>query len=275
MVYDESGADTAEEFQPGIRKDGGQMAYNIKELAELAGVSARTLRHYDTIGLLRPSRNRDNDYRVYEAREVDLLQQILLYRELGMSLMDIKRLVHSGGYDSGKALENHLDALKVRKVQLERLMENVEKTIAARKGEREMSDREKFEGFKKQLVEENEKTYGREAREKYGDKAVEESNAKLMSLNQQQYERSQELSGRIHELLKAAVEEGDPAGETARQLCETHRDWLMFFWKTYTKEAHLGMGQMYVDDPRFTRYYEDIVPGGAVFLRDALAEYCR
>jgi DNA-binding transcriptional MerR regulator len=94
------------------------MAYNIKELAELAGVSARTLRHYNAVGLLRPLRNRDNDYRVYGPREIDLLQQILLYRELGMPLMDIKRLVHSDGYDSGEALESHLVALKARKVQL-------------------------------------------------------------------------------------------------------------------------------------------------------------
>lgn len=275
MVYDEFGADMAEELQPGAWKDGRCVAYNIKELAELAGVSSRTLRHYDAIDLLKPLRNQGNDYRVYGPREVDLLQQILLYREMGMPLMDIKRLVHSGGYDSDKALESHLGALRARKVQLERLMENVEKTIAARKGEREMSDREKFEGFKQQLVSDNENNYGREVREKFGDKTIDDSNAKLMGLNQQQYERSQELSGKINELLKAAVEEAASAGETARQLCEAHREWLMFFWKTYTNEAHLGLGQMYVEDSRFAKYYDDIVPGGAAFLRDALEIYCK
>jgi hypothetical protein len=83
MVYNELGAEKAEEFRPGAGKDDRRMAYNIKELAELAGVSARSLRHYNAVGLLRPLRNQDNDYRVYGPREIDLLQQILLYRELG------------------------------------------------------------------------------------------------------------------------------------------------------------------------------------------------
>ena len=251
------------------------MEYSIHQLAKLAKVSTRALRYYDEIGLLSPRRISGNGYRVYGQKEVDLLQQILFYRELGVQLDEIKNIVWSKDYDQAVALQGHLSALKAKNEQLEMLIANVEKTIAAVKGEKTMSDKEKFEGFKQKMLEENEKKYGKEIREKYGDAVVDASNAKLMGLTAEQYDEVQKLSVRINESLKAALEQGDPSGALAQQACALHKEWLCYYWPRYSKEAHLGIAQTYVNDPRFKAYYDAIAPGCAEFLRDALQIYCR
>lgn len=144
------------------------MEYSINKLAKLAGVSTRTLRYYDEIKLLSPERISSSGYRVYGQKEVDLLQQVLFYRELGVPLDEIKNIIWSKDYDSITALQGHLSALRAKKEHIELLISNVEKTIVASKGEIAMSDKEKFEGFKQKMLEENEKQYGKEIREKFG-----------------------------------------------------------------------------------------------------------
>ncbi len=124
------------------------------------------------------------------------------------------------------------------------------------------------------MIDENEKNYGKEVREKYGDDAVNASNAKLMGLSSAQYERAQELSRSINDSLKQALEQGDPSSELAQKVCAMHKEWLCYSWNHYSKQAHLGLAQMYVADPRFKKYYDDIAPGCAEFLRDALEIYC-
>lgn len=250
------------------------MEYSINQLAKLAGISTRTLRYYDEIKLLTPRRISTNGYRVYEKKEVDLLQQILFYRELGVSLDEIKRIVWSKEYDGIAALQGHLSALKAKKEQIELLIINVEKTIASAKGETIMSDKEKFAGFKQKLIDKNEKQYGKEIREKYGDDIIDASNAKVMGLTAEQYERVQELSRQINDSLKAAYEQGDPSSELAQKVCALHKEWLGYFWNFYSKEAHISLVQTYVDDPRFKKYYDAIAVGCAEFLLEAMKIYC-
>lgn len=256
--------------------DGGNhMNYSINKLSKLAGVSIRTLHYYDEIELLSPKRTSSNDYRVYSPKEVALLQQILFYRELGIPLVEIKKLVNADNYDSILALQSHLQELRCKKAQIEALITTVEKTIAASKGEIIMSDKEKFEGFKNTMVEENEKKYGAEIRAKYGDSAINESNGKIKGMTQEQYTELEELTQQINSTLKAAYEEGNPAGELAQKVCELHKRWLGFYWNQYSKEAHLGLAQMYVEDPRFTKYYdENAAKGSAAFLLEAMKIYC-
>lgn len=138
-----------------------------------------------------------------------------------------------------------------------------------------ISDQEKFEELKQGMLVENEAQYGIEIRDKYGDEIVDASNAKLMGLTAQQFERAQELSSQINEKLKSACEQGDPSSPIAQEVCELHKEWLGFFWSHYSKEAHLGLAQMYVDDPRFKAYYDAIDAGCAEFLRDALTIFCQ
>jgi len=137
-----------------------------------------------------------------------------------------------------------------------------------------MNGTEKFEGLKRRLVEENEEAYGAEIRAKFGSGAIDAGNATLMGLSPEQYARMQELSEQINTQLKTAFEQGGPSSEPAQQVCGLHKEWLGYFWQHYSKEAHLGLAQAYVNDPRFTAYYDAIAVGCANFLRDALAVFC-
>lgn len=138
-----------------------------------------------------------------------------------------------------------------------------------------MSEPEKFEEIKQRMLDKNEAQYGSEIREKYGHEFVDASNAKLMGLTAEQYSRVQKLSSQVNEKLKSACEQGDPASPLAQQVCALHKEWLGYFWSHYSKEAHLGLAQMYVDDLRFKEYYDAVGEGCAEFLRDALTIYCQ
>lgn len=254
------------------------MEYTVNKLAKLAGISTRTLRYYDEIGLLQPDRISTNGYRIYGQVQVDILQQILFYRELGISLDEIKEIIAAPGFNEAKALEGYLTALWQRKEQIEMLIQNVSKTISSLKGKIIMSDSEKFEGFKKKLIEDNEQKYGKEIREKYGDEAVRASNTKVAEMTAEQWRKQEELSLKIFESLKKAMQNGDPACEDAQKACDLHRQWLCLFWKdgTYSKQAHMGIGDMYVSDERFKAYYDNALGAGtAEFLQNALAEYTK
>lgn len=251
------------------------MEYTINKLSKLAGVSPRTLRYYDGINLLKPVRINSNNYRIYGQKEVDLLQQILFYRELGVSLEDIRDIVTSPDYDAGKMLENHLTALLAKQKQLNLLIANVKKTILASKGELIMSDNEKFEGFKQKLIDENERSYGDEIRAKYGDDAVNRSNEGIKGMTPEQYAESEKIRQEADETLKSAFETGNPAGELAQKACELHKKWLCFFHDKYSREYHKGLAEMYVTDERFRAYYDKIEAGCAEFLRDAINIYCK
>lgn len=251
------------------------MEYTIQKLSKLAGVSTRTLRYYDQYGLLVPLRTSSNGYRIYGQKEVDRLQQILFYREMGIPLEDIKSILSSPGFDSKRALESHLSALIAKRGQIDLLIANVEKSLKSLGGEIVMTDKEKFEGFKEKLIAENDEKYGKEVREKYGDEAVERSNAKVRGMSQEQYDEAQRLAEAYQEALKEAFKKGDPTSELAQKACDLHRQWLCCYYDGYSKEYHKGLGQMYIDDPRFTEYYDKVAPGCAVFLRDAINFYCK
>ncbi|HAM79736.1 MerR family transcriptional regulator [Ornithinibacillus bavariensis] len=249
------------------------MEYTVNKLASMSGVSGRTLRYYDQIGLLKPARINSSGYRIYGQQEVDLLQQILFYRELEVSLEDIMEIINQPNFDRSKALKNHYEHLKQKRARLDKIMATVEKTIASMEGGTPMQDIEKFEGFKEKLIEENEQKYGKEIREKYGDDTVEASNAKLRGMSQEDYDAMTKLGEEIMVLLEKAYHTGDPASAEAQLVAEKHKEWLMYSWSTYSKEAHAGLADMYVADERFTAYYDKAVKGGTKFLRDAIRIY--
>lgn len=249
------------------------MEYTVQKLAKLAGVSSRTLRYYDEIDILKPARINSSGYRIYGQAEVDRLQQILFYRELGVSLESIKNIVTSPSFDGANALKEHREKLLEKRQQLDLLIANVEKTIALTEGRIQMSDREKFEGFKKKMVEDNERKYGKEIRDKYGDDAVDKSNAKVMNMTQEEHHAVTNLANEVQETLAQAFATGDPASELAQKAADLHKQWLCFYWSEYSKEAHANLAQMYVDDERFTAYYDKEQSGTAEFLRDAIHIY--
>lgn len=249
------------------------MKYSISQLSKLAGVSSRTLRYYEEIGLLLPREKGDNGYRYYYSRQVDRLQQIMFYRSFDMELDDIKNILNSDDFNQVTALESHLVKLENQKAKINRLIDSVNKTIMSLKGETTMSDKEKFAAFKQNIVNENEKKYGEEIRKKYGDKTVDDTNKKILDMSQESWNSLEELNERLNKTLKAAVEEGNPASETAQKACALHKEWLGHYWNFYSKEAHLNLCLMYTQDERFKEYYEKIAPGCADFLYEAMKTY--
>lgn len=249
------------------------MEYTVLKLARLAGVSTRTLRYYDEIGILKPARINSSGYRLYGRAEVDRLQQILFYRELDLSLDKIKEIITTPSFDGAKALREHREKLLEKKGQLDLLLVNVEKSIALKEGKITMTDQEKFAGFKQKLVEDNEKQYGREVREKYGNDAMNKSKQKILSMTREDYEEASHLGNEVLSTLKDALKTGNPAGELAQKAADLHRRWLSYYWDSYSKEAHAGIARMYVEDERFQAYYDAEQPGTAEFLRDAILIY--
>lgn len=248
------------------------MEYSITELSRLSGVSTRTLRYYDEIGLLKPLHVNGAGYRFYGEREVALLQQILFYRERSFDLKSIQRILYQKDFDLLEALQDHLLQLQERRAELEALIRTVEQTIRTVKGEGEMTDQEKFEAFKRSLVEENEKRYGTEILEKYGQEEAEAPGQKLANMTRQEYEQFRRLEEEIKERLNRCVRSGaGPKSREAGEIVALHREWLSMVWKRYTPEAHRGLGQMYVLDERFRAYYDGQEEGCARLLSEAIA----
>ncbi|WP_237150305.1 MerR family transcriptional regulator [Planococcus maritimus] len=246
--------------------------YTVQKLASLAGVSARTLRYYDSIGLLMPQKN-ESGYRVYNSAEIDRLQLILFYRELGFGLQDIAKLLDDPDFDETEALIGQRQQLLEERSRLDLLITNVEKTISAKQGDSQMADHEKFEGFKQQLVDDNEAAYGTEIREKYGDTEIDRSNAKMLGMGQEQYEAFKRLEQDILDKLERALTEGEQAGAAGQEVADLHRQWLGFTWGSYDPKAHAGLAEMYVADERFAAYYDRAGEGAAQYLRDAIIAY--
>lgn len=258
------------------QKGEGSLEYTVNALSRLAGVSKRTLRYYDQIGLLTPKRKSSNGYRIYGQPELDRLQQILFFRHLEMPLEEIKQIMENPKFDSESALEAHRQQLLARKVQLNQLLETIEKTLAHQRGEKVMADKEKFEGFKKETLAVNEAQYGEEIRGKYGEDAIKKANKKFANLTEEEYSKMQQMATQILEDLKTAMKTNNSTSEEAQQVARLHKEWLTYTWPSYSKEAHRGLAQLYVDDPRFTKYYDEPAgEGAAVFLRDAINEYTK
>lgn len=249
------------------------MEYTVQKLARLAAISTRTLRYYDEIGILKPARISSSGYRIYGQAEVDRLQQILFYRELGVGLDIIMDIVSAPEFDASEALKEHREQLLCKRRQLDLLITNVEKTILMAEGKITMTDREKFEGFKQKMIDDNEQKFGQEMRETFGDAVVNQSNDKLKNMTKEEYEEITRLENAVTTTLAEAFKTGDPASHIAQKTADLHRQWLTYYWSDYTKEAHAGLAQMYVDDERFKAYYDKHQPGTAEFLRDAIHVY--
>jgi DNA-binding transcriptional MerR regulator len=250
-----------------------RMEYTVQKLGKLAGISTRTLRYYDEIGILMPARINSSGYRIYGEAEVDRLQQILFFRELGVNLESIKEIMTDKHFSALNALREHREKLLEKREQLDRLIANVDKTIEFKEGRSIMTDKEKFTGFKQKMIDENEKKYGEEIRKKYGSETIDKSNTQLRNMSQEEFDAMIELEKQVKETLAQAVENGNPNSEMAQKAADLHKQWITRSWGKYSKEAHAGLAQMYVDDTRFTAYYDKERPGTAEFLRDAIFIY--
>ncbi|MBR2835131.1 MAG: MerR family transcriptional regulator [Coriobacteriales bacterium] len=247
-------------------------SYSVKQVAEMSGMSIRALHHFEELGLLQPQRL-SNGYRAYSSQDIDRLQQILLYRACGMELKAIKQVLDDPAFNVATALTHHLEALTHERDRLDAMITTVQKTIWSIQGGTTMTDAEKFEGLKQEAVRANEKAYGAEARKRYGDKAIDEANKKLLAMDEAEWKSMNDLEQAIIEQLIVAQKTGDPTSEAAQRLANMHQTWIRMRWanNTYSKEAHLALAQGYLADQRFCDYYDSRAGEGATkFLVEAL-----
>ncbi|MFS0689693.1 MerR family transcriptional regulator [Sporosarcina sp. 179-K 8C2 HS] len=234
----------------------------VKEVADLTGVSVRTLHHYDEIGLLVPDNVTEAGYRVYSDENLTTLQQILFFREVGFPLKKIKELLQSPSFNRLEAFELQRDMLVAKRSQLETMIKTIDKTLQSERGEMKMTNEEKFKGF-----DFSSNPYEQEARERWGDEAVDKANKNVAQFG----EKEQLEMNRIYSNL-AALRCTDPSSVEAQAAIA---DWYTFLNKigTYSLEAFAGLGEMYVADERFTKNIDQFGEGLAVFMRDAMKVY--
>lgn len=232
----------------------------------MARVSSRTLRHYDHTGLLPPARTGHGGLRYYERPQLLRLQHIMLLRELGLGLTDIGAVL-AGETDEVAALRRHRDRLLAEADRLRRLADTVARTIDEREDGTEMAAEELFEGFRND-------PYAAEARERYGAVAV-ESQQRAASWDGATAGQIKAEGDAVHRGLAAAMQAGTSVGDAGvQELVARHHAWVSHFW-TPGRDAYIGLGQLYVDDERFTANIDATAPGLAAYLRDAMAVYAQ
>lgn len=234
-----------------------------KELADIAGISVRTLHYYDTIGLLSPEIDRENGYRNYSDQDVSTLQQILFFRQLNFKLTQIKDILNSPKYHQTEALLEQKDIILKEQTRLNNILKLIDKTIQAERGEITMTNEEKFSG-----VDFSHNPYEQEARDRWGDEKVEQANQNLKKMGAKEAEREfDEIYTQLADLRHL-----DPESDAAQQ--EIGK-WYDFLNKVggYTPEMFKNLGEMYTADERFTKNIDKYGDGLAEFMKEAMTVY--
>lgn len=246
------------------------MGYSVGQVADFAGVTVRTLHHYDEIGLLRPGARSRAGHRRYSDADLDRLQQILFYRELGFPLDQVAEILddRSSGAGPMEHLRRQHALLTGRIDQLQRMAAAVEAAMEARKMGIDLTPEEKFEVFGDFDPEE----YTEEVERRWGDTdAYRESRRRTAAYGKEDWLRIKEEADDLNRRFVALLEGGvAPGSEAAMDLAEEHRAQIRRHYYDCTYEIHTGLAEMYVADPRFTATYDAIAPGLAGYLRDAI-----
>lgn len=242
--------------------------YSVKQLANMAGVSVRTLHLYDEKGLLRPAGRTDAGYRWYGEPELLQLQQILFFKELDFPLQAIRDILKDPDFDKVKTLESHRQTLQSRQKRIAILLNTIEKTISYLTNDTTMKHHEElYEGFPKGVA------YREEAIQKWGSEAVEQSEAALMQRSKPDFESLKndmtEVSRQLFNLKGQSVDKAE-----VQALISRHYNLIKAFWgKTPSAEAYKGLGELYLADERYTMHEGEPQPAFAAFLSTAMTYF--
>ena len=241
-----------------------QTDWSIQELVTSTGLSSRTLRHYDDVGLLKPTGNGRNGMRYYDQESVLRLQRIVVLRELGLGLSEIASILDQR-VDTAEAIAEHIAQMKKQRSRIERQIDSLELTLMNLKEGNQIMPEEAFDGFAND-------PYAEEAKERWPDNyAV--SQQRLSRLSATEQKALFEQGGIISAALAEAMLAGESAGgERIQSLIAQHYSWICNFW-TPNREAYIGLGEMYVSDERFKAHYEEFAAGLAEFMREAMTSY--
>lgn len=246
------------------------MEMTVKEVADLVGISVRTLHHYDSINLLKPDNTTEAGYRLYNDKSLEKLQQILFFKELDFPLKKIKEILNDPSFDTKEALRLHKEMLLEKRLRIDKMIETIDKTNLHLKGEINMTKEERFEGF-----DFSQNPYEQEAKEKWGEKTVDKANEQLANMpKQERLEKEDEMNTIFRELASVNDKEKSPASKEAQQLIQNWYDFLNDNINyEYSLEIFKGLGEMYVADERFTKNINRFGDGLAQFMHEAINIY--
>lgn len=244
------------------------MKKTVKEISDICGISIRTLRYYDQIGLLHPSEKTEAGYRIYEEKELARLQQILFFRELDFPLKEIQKILDAPSFDTNQALQNHRALLILKKKRLSRLISLVDQML---KGEIQMD----FQTFDNSELETAQKAYAKEVRERWGNtSAYQEQQQKSRRYAKEDWQQIEKELNKIYREF-ANYMDGSPEDAVVQELVAEYQRFFSQSFYTCTPEILAGLGSMYTADPRFTAYIDRNGKGLADFLCRAIESYCK
>ena len=246
----------------------------VKALADTARVSVRTLHHYDEIGLLKPAWLGSNGYRYYEQAELYRLQQILLYREFGLSLEDIRKILDDPGFDAAKALKSHRQQLERHIAEQERLLGVIDETLRSLEGDTTMTDENlyawhsdaKQAEFEAWLIE----RYGPEMEER-----ISGSRKRFNELDEAgRKDALKRVEGIETDLVEAYRRGVAPGAGVLAPILKRHNDWVAYMWgRPCPPQAYAGLALMYSDNPEFVARFDAMAPGFSAYLSKAITAY--
>lgn len=241
------------------------MAFTVSQVARMTKLSVRALRHYDEIGLLHPSDRSEAGYRLYDQRDLQRLQQILIYRELGFPLEEIRRIVSDPKYDVREALRRQRELLAEKASRFQTLLQSVDAAIDSLERGTSMDPQKMFEGFDPSKYEE-------EAKERWGNTPeFAESKRRTAKYTKEDWDRYRAESAALVNELAKLFDAGVPAtSDQAMDVAEKHRESITRWFYPCSYEIHRGLGEMYVNDERFAANYEQLRKGLATYFRDAI-----
>ena len=246
----------------------GTTTWTVGQVAERSGVTVRTLHHYDEIGLLRPSRRSASGYRLYTDEDLVRLQHVVVYRRLGFALEEVAVLLDDPEADVAAHLRRQRAAVMSRLDELGELVTAIDRALEAEVSGIQLTPEEQRELFGEDFKEE----YQEEARERWGDtEAWRQSQQRTSQYTKADWQAIKAEADGINARLVEALQAGEPADSAAvMDAAEAHRQHITRWFYDCPAEMHANISEMYVSDPRFAKTYEDMAPGLAQYVRDAV-----
>jgi DNA-binding transcriptional MerR regulator len=245
------------------------MKYTVKQLADVAGVTPRTLHYYDQIGLLRPSVIGNNGYRYYGEEAVLRLQQIMFFRELDFSLAEIQAIIDGPDFDLLDSLQSHKRQLQQRLGRLSELIQTIDRTMLHLQRAKRAQTHDLFVGFD----EARQAHYEQEIAERYGEGNVNESRRRWANYSAAQQQEIKQEGNAIYLDFAAHIGDAPSSPEVQRIVARWH-DHMRYFYEP-TREIMMGLAEMYATHPDFVALYAAIDPALPDFLRQAILHYCQ
>ncbi len=251
------------------------MLYQVKQVVAISGVSVRTLHHYDQIGLLKPASVSPAGYRLYSQHDLEKLQHILFYKELDFNLEEIRHLLDLQGQKKNKLLQAQHRLLLKKQERLKKIITTLEHMMHPKKGAKKMTQESIFKAFDNSDFESHQKQFAAEAEKLYGHtNAYKESRARAKKYSKQDWAKIMNEGNRIYQEIANNMDKA-PDHEVIRKLVRAWQEHISRYFYECSTEMLSGLGELYVNDQRFTENIDKIKPGLAGYLNKAIASYCK